>query len=157
MKQGFIFRRPCASPPAFADAHNNLGNMLLQKGRLDEAMAHFQKALESLPDFADARSNLGAALLQKGQPEEAVAQFQRALEIVPSDVLTRYNLGSALLKSGHAAEAVTQFQSVLRCAPISQRPAPSSHCTAPKRATGRSYCAFPQALQLNPNLRDRPE
>ena len=46
--------------------HNNLGNVLLQKGRVDEAMAQFQKALEINPNYAEAHNNLGNALLTKG-------------------------------------------------------------------------------------------
>src|SRR5208282_5015428 len=47
-------------------AHNDLGNALLQKGSVDEAIVHYQKALQIDPDYVDACYNLGNALLQKG-------------------------------------------------------------------------------------------
>lgn len=44
--------------PDSAEAHNNLGNTLLQLGRLDEA-------LRLKPDFAEARDNLDRLEVQR--------------------------------------------------------------------------------------------
>ena len=55
--------------PVYAQAHCNLGRVLLEAGRLDEAIAHLQKALEIQPDNAMVRSNLAGALLKKGQTQ----------------------------------------------------------------------------------------
>ena len=49
----------------------------VQKGRVDEAITHFQKALQIKPNNAKAHNNLGKALLQKGRVDEAIAHFQR--------------------------------------------------------------------------------
>src|SRR5208283_5220993 len=48
-------------------AHNNLGDALFQNGRVDEAIVHFQTALQIRPDYVLACYNLGNALLQKGR------------------------------------------------------------------------------------------
>src|SRR5208282_1657591 len=40
--------------------HYELGNALLQKGSVDEAIAHFQKALQIKPDYAEVCYNLGS-------------------------------------------------------------------------------------------------
>jgi len=37
---------------------------LIQNKSMDEAIAHFQKALQINPDYADARNNLSNALIQ---------------------------------------------------------------------------------------------
>src|SRR5208283_3740618 len=63
--------------------HINLGNTLLQKGKVDEAIAHYQKVLQIKPDSAEAHYNLGNALLKKGSPDEAIAHYQKALQIKP--------------------------------------------------------------------------
>jgi len=48
-------------------AQANLGNALLQKGQLDEAIAHYYTALEIKPIYAEVHSNLGNALLHKSR------------------------------------------------------------------------------------------
>ena len=52
---------------ANADAHYQLGRALAGRGRLDEAVAHYQKALEIRPDYAEAQNDLAAALGHGGQ------------------------------------------------------------------------------------------
>ncbi len=54
---------------AFAQA--SLADLLLRRGRLDEAIIHCQEALKIDPHDADAHNNLGLALLQKGRENEA--------------------------------------------------------------------------------------
>ena len=41
-------------------SHKNLGSVLLQKGRLDEALFHFQEAPNIRPDDGDARRSFEA-------------------------------------------------------------------------------------------------
>ena len=42
----------------FADAHNNLGIALKERGELDEALAEYRRALQVKPDLVEAHSNL---------------------------------------------------------------------------------------------------
>ena len=53
--------------PDYAEAHNNLGNALFNKGDKEAAIAQFRKALEIMPDDAKAHYNLGIALFGKGE------------------------------------------------------------------------------------------
>ena len=71
-------------------AHNNLGNALFQKGNVDEAFVHFQKALQINPDYAEAHVNLGNALFQKGNVDEAIVHYQKALQINPDYAEAHY-------------------------------------------------------------------
>jgi len=96
---------------------NGLGNALLKKGSVDEAIAHFQKALQIIPDNAEACYNLGNALLKKGSVDEAIAHFQRALQIKPDYVEAHNNLGNALFKKGNVEEAITHYQKAQQIKP----------------------------------------
>ena len=80
-------------------AHNNLGMILADRKQLDEAIAHYQKALEIKPDDVDAHNNLGSALVEPGRFDEAIAQFRKALEITPDYADAHNNLGVAILTS----------------------------------------------------------
>ena len=90
-------------------AQYTLGDALSKKGNVDEAIAHFQEALQIKPDFADAHNNLGIALLQKGNVDEAIAHYQKALQIKPDFAEAHNNLGIALHKKGSVDEAIVHY------------------------------------------------
>jgi tetratricopeptide (TPR) repeat protein len=98
-------------------AHDSLGDALLQKGNVDEAIVHFQKAVAINPDYAEACYNLGNALLQKGSVDEAMVHFQKAVEIDPGYAKAHNNLGITLLQKGSVDEAIVHFQKALEIEP----------------------------------------
>ena len=102
--------------PDVAEAHNALGNALLQLGKLDAAVTSYGRALDLRPDFAEALSNLGRALRKQGRLEEAEAAYRRAIAINPNYVEAHARLGRILFDSDRIKEA---FQSFTRFAELS--------------------------------------
>lgn len=98
------------SNPTCWVAHNNLGIVLGQKGRPEEAMEHFQKAIEVRPLYAEAHNNLGMALGQMDRSDEAMMHFQKALEIGSSFGEAHYNLGVQLQMKGQDDAALGHLQ-----------------------------------------------
>jgi tetratricopeptide (TPR) repeat protein len=98
-------------------AHDDLGEALAQAGRLDEAIAHFQKAVELRPDLGLAQYDLGTVLLQKGRVDEAIVHFQKVLAIKPDNAGAHFNLGVAFLQKGQVDEAIVHFQQYLKTHP----------------------------------------
>ena len=74
-----LIRRAVSFRPDYVDAHNNLGVILNDQGKLDEAVASFRKALALKPDYAVVHFNLGNALKDQGKLGEAAASFHQAL------------------------------------------------------------------------------
>ncbi len=112
-----LWRRTLANNPNSVLARNNLGNLMLQKGLADQAIAQFQRALEVRPGLAEAHSNLGNALAQKGAAREAIAQYQKALELRPGLAEVHNNLGTLLLQQGRVDEALAEYQKALEIRP----------------------------------------
>jgi tetratricopeptide (TPR) repeat protein len=83
-------------------AHNYLGYYLFQKGRVDEAIVHFQKAVQIKPDYAEACYNLGNALLQNGRVDEAIVYYQKVLQIKTNSLEVLNNLAWLLTTSPDA-------------------------------------------------------
>jgi len=106
-----------AKNPTSWVAHNSLGVALSEKGRGDEAMAQFQKALEINPHFAETHNNLGNALLQSGQVDDAMAEYQKTLAISPENVDAHNNLGWALLQKKEVDEAISECRKALALNP----------------------------------------
>jgi tetratricopeptide (TPR) repeat protein len=98
-------------------AHNNLGSILSDASRTDEAIAHFGEVLRIRPDFPEGRYNLGLVLERTGRHLEAIGHYQEALRLRPGYTDARFNLGNALLHAGRLAEAIEQYQEVLRLDP----------------------------------------
>ena len=135
-----------------AIAHNNLGNALLQKGSVDEAIAHYQKALQIKPDYAEAHNNLGNALLQKGSVDEAIIHYQKALQIKPDYAEAHNNLGNALLQKGSVDEAIVHYQKALQINPdYAEAHIQPRQRSAPKGQRGRSDRSLPKGAANQPD------
>jgi tetratricopeptide (TPR) repeat protein len=134
---------------------NNLGNALLQKGRVDEALEQFQKALRINPQYVEARSNLGAALFQKGQVDDAISQYKRSLEISPNYAQAIYNLGLALFQKGQVDDAISQYKRAARINPYY----PETHnalgnALLQKGQVDEALEQFQKAVEIKPNYVD---
>ncbi len=62
--------------PEHAEAHNNLGVLFEQLGRMDEAIAAYQEALRLKPDSPDTRKNLALGLLMRGEYDRGWAEYE---------------------------------------------------------------------------------
>jgi tetratricopeptide (TPR) repeat protein len=80
-------------------AHASLADLLMRRGRVNEAIEHSEAALRIRPNDADAQNNLGLALLQNGEPNRAVAHFEKTLEINPGHMNAEVNLAWVLATS----------------------------------------------------------
>ncbi|UCG99477.1 MAG: tetratricopeptide repeat protein, partial [Burkholderiales bacterium] len=54
-------------------------------GRLEEALASYDRALRLTPDDPDVHTNRGNVLKDLGRLEEALASYDRALRLTPDD------------------------------------------------------------------------
>jgi tetratricopeptide (TPR) repeat protein len=93
----------------FAEAHYNLGNVLVRTGRVAESVEHFRAALHGKPDMAMAHNNLGLALASLGRMAEAGDALSRALALQPDSPEALYNLGYLRYLEGRPAEAERLF------------------------------------------------
>jgi protein O-GlcNAc transferase len=53
-----VVRRGCAPKPDLAEAHYNLGIVLEQAGRLQDAVEHYEQALRINPKMIEAQNGL---------------------------------------------------------------------------------------------------
>jgi len=98
-------------------AHNNLGLVFLNSGRLPEAMGQFEAALRIKPDYAYAHNGLGNALFLSGRAAEAIGHYQEALRIDPDYPEAHNGLANALLQSGRLPEAGAESEKALKLNP----------------------------------------
>jgi tetratricopeptide (TPR) repeat protein len=94
-------------------AHDGLGEYLGNRGRLDEAIDQFQKALNIAPGYPEIETNLILALTRKGRTDEAITHLQALLKEYPNDAQAQYNLGNALRKKGDSQGAIAAYEKAL--------------------------------------------
>ncbi|MBI4907798.1 MAG: tetratricopeptide repeat protein [Acidobacteria bacterium] len=83
-----LFRKALTMSPTTeqaAQAHNNLGLILAQGGKIDEALAEFRAAVAADGTFVPAHRNIVSMLLQKKQPAEALAHMEAAIQKHPQN------------------------------------------------------------------------
>lgn len=99
--------------PRHPGALHLLGMVLGAQGRMEEALASFQKVLSSAPGSADAHYNVGTALKELGRHEAAAAAYHSALAIEPGNPDTLSNLGIVLAQLGRIDEAIECYHKAL--------------------------------------------
>jgi tetratricopeptide (TPR) repeat protein len=97
--------------------HNNYGQALLEKDRLEESVTHFNEALRLRPADFEARYNLGLAFLRQGKTDEAIAYFTEALRISDKPYKVHNDLGVAYAEKGKLDLAIGNFNEALRLKP----------------------------------------
>jgi protein O-mannosyl-transferase len=98
-------------------AHTNLGLVLLQKGQLDDGIAHYRAALQMQPSSWDAEYNLGTALVGRGEVDEAISHCERAVAMQPNDPDAQVSLGDALREKKRLEEAIARYQRAMALRP----------------------------------------
>jgi Flp pilus assembly protein TadD len=132
--------------------HDNLGLALIRRGQVDEAIAHYQKALEINPNDALAHTNLGLALIKKGQVDEAIAEYQQALKINANYDEAYVNMGNALIRKGRMDEATAQLQKALEINPNNAKAHYDlGNILLIRGQVNEAMARYQRALEINPN------
>ena len=101
-----LHRHIIALNPQARDAHLNLGIILYNQARHEEALDIARVAVEQRPDFALAHVGLGAILNALGRFEEAETHLRRAIALDPQEKSAHFNLGNTLREQGRYEEAL---------------------------------------------------
>ena len=102
-------------------AHNNLGILLSQHNRNEEAIAHFQESVRLNPRGGVGYRNLGNSLQMAGRSLEAIEAFNQAAWINPLDAESHFRLGYAYLMGGNLDLAYQQYRLLLPLDPANAR------------------------------------
>lgn len=99
----------------------NLGNLLLSQGKLDAAIAAYQRALSLDSNFAGAYVNLADVYRQQAREEEAEKQLRKGLALLPNAADLHHALGLLLVRKADMPAAIKELASGAQLAPDNVR------------------------------------
>ncbi|MDI6751897.1 MAG: tetratricopeptide repeat protein [bacterium] len=120
----WFYKKAIELNPFWADPHNNLAILYINKKDLQSAKLEFEKALHLNPDFPSYKENLGNLYIQMGYEaykeerfKEAIFLYNERLMLYPEDISVRKNLASIHFKLKRYKEAKEEFLKVLAINP----------------------------------------
>jgi len=112
-----LWSKTVKSSPNSSVAHGSLGRAYQEKGRLDEAVEQYKRAIAIYPDDYKAHYNLGVVYDQQGLLDKAVQSYQRAVQINPAYPNAHFNLGIIYQTQGLTDQAIGHFRKVTELDP----------------------------------------
>ncbi len=112
-----LIERALTLAPDAPGMWNNLGNVLLEMMKVDEASAAYRRCLALAPEFADAHNNLGTIHRSRGEWAEAEAAYLRAIAAQPERIEAYDNMAAlnraALVANPALADAYNNLANLM--------------------------------------------
>ncbi len=147
------YRRYLELVPTKSSVHSNLGVLLANQGKAEEAEREYREAIRCDPNYAPAHYNLGLLLDDQGQTQEAEREFREAIRCDYNYAPAHSNLGLLLANEGKAEEAEREYREAIRCDP-NYAPAHSNLglLLANQGQTQEAEWEYREAIRCDPNL-----
>lgn len=135
-------------------AHNNLGNILMENGKLEQALHHFQKAIQIKPSYLEAQMNLANTLTHQGKHQEAIEQYKKLSGRYPGNAMILNNLGAAIFKTGRVNEAIPYYINAIQLKPkYAEAYNNLGVALRQNNRKSKALVMFQKALAINPDYR----
>lgn len=92
-----------------AQDYFNLGEILIQQGKYDNAIKNFREAIRMNPNYADAFRRRGDAYYLNGNNSLAVIDYTMAIKLNPFDSRAHNNRGMVFRLNGYLEQAVDDY------------------------------------------------
>jgi tetratricopeptide (TPR) repeat protein len=108
-----LWRHTLAVTPDSDVAHTGLGGILFVRGRIDDAIDHYERALHLRDGNVAAHFGLARALAAKQKTDPAIFHLRKALSIQPDFIAASNDLGVLLASKGEVKEAIAAWRQTL--------------------------------------------
>ncbi len=137
--------------PRAAQAHYNLGVVLIEQRRFAEAETHLRQAIALRPRFVLAYLNWGVVLASQGRLEEAIEKLQAAERLKPHWPQIHFNLAMVLDSLGRTPDAIEHLERAVALSPDNVEARYRLGCLLVKQGqTRRATAAFREVVRQNP-------
>jgi protein O-mannosyl-transferase len=150
-----LFRHTLAVTGDNPVMETNLGVVLAEQGKADQAIALYRRTLAADPDNSDAHANLGRERLRAGEMTEAFTELSEALRLAPDSAAPHEDLGLVLAARGQFEESRKHLEESLRLRPGNAE-VESDLCFVLQRQDhlDQAITACEAALRIKPDFAD---
>jgi len=146
-----LYRGILEAYPGSAEAHYRFGNLLKDQGALDEALAHYDRAVALKSDYAHAWCNRAVVLGFMKRLPDSVASYDRALAIDPEDAIAHCNRAMLLVALDNKDAALAGFDAAIaRDARNFSAHSGRGGLLQERKQWTAAIAAYDQAIALNP-------
>lgn len=114
-----LYRTLLDFQPAHVPALVNLGTILLQRNKAEEALEYLKKATELDASSSPAWFMMGVAQYRSGQDQHAIASLTETVRLDPANAPALLYLGNLETSAGNYEKAVGHFENALKIQPES--------------------------------------
>ena len=114
-----LYRTLLDFQPAHVPALVNLGTILLQRNKAEEAIKFLKKATELDASSSPAWFMMGVAQYRAGEDQRAIASLTETVRLDPANALALLYLGNLETSAGNYEKAVIHFENALKIQPES--------------------------------------
>jgi eukaryotic-like serine/threonine-protein kinase len=132
------------------DAHQMLGEILSDKGRIEDAVVEFNKAIALRPNFWGNYDAKGLALYRAGRYAEAAESFERVTQLRPDNANGFQRLGTTYHAAGYTEKALLNYRRALDLAPTPKAYANLGFFYYSQGKFNEAAEAYSEALKLDP-------
>ena len=141
--------------PTRARPHSNIGVFLNERGHMEAAITHFDKALKVDPEYDSAYNNKGFSLFKLERFDEAIDHYNQAIRINPDHGNAHYNLGIVFDRMKQFDKAVHHYLQAIRIDPDNEK----AHYNlgvyfGKKRQYGKAIYHYLRTLEIDPYYYD---
>ncbi len=127
------------------------GNALEEQGRISEAMARYDAAVQADPQCARAHLNRGNVLLAGAEFDEARSAYQLAIAYDPQYAGAHFNLGNLNYRAGEFEHALRNYQAAIGIRPdFADAIVAMANALDSLGRTAQAVESYKRALAINP-------
>lgn len=103
-----------ADPPRAHVYRTAEANLMVRKGRADEAIVAYRAVLDNTPDYVPALENLALAWSRQNKNDKAIESLRKAIELDPDSPSLHNSLGAVLVSTNDLDGAVEEFRAATK-------------------------------------------
>jgi len=109
-----LYKLAIQTDPSYFEPYNNLGILLNQYGRSEEAIPLYEKAMRMKPEHSDTYNNYATALQALKQYDASLENFRKSIALKKDNASPHNNIGTLLNELGRFDEAIVHYREAAR-------------------------------------------